>query len=240
MSIVTVTIPFPGGTATMSDSTAVAIAAQTTANEKLWGVLAANTPGTPASNLATVAESTNDMANLLTDVISQQEEMNKNLELLVSILTTVSTNIGTGVTTAQLAYLDQTKNNQFHQKQANEALQRAGLPPTEVKQGELSERVTTTIREVSDLSLQQKVVSVTQDGLTYVSGVVTSVGKDLVTKALDVTGVTALWNAAKKKWATIFPKTTTVRKKTVQTNAVTRGTKSGRPSLQVPIDIDQG
>lgn len=199
-----------------------------------------NVPGTPASNLATIAESTNDMANLLTDLLSQQQEINQNLQLLVKSMTRVSSNIGTGVSTAQLAYLDQVKANQHNQQQSNDALVRAGLPPTEVKPGDVAQRVQTTVTDVGDLALQTKVVTLTQDGLAYVGELVNDVGGALITEALDATGISGLWDSAKKKIASFFPSTTAARKKAAQANAVKRGATSGRPTIQIPIDANIG
>jgi hypothetical protein len=229
-----------GGTVVVDDTIAVAAIAALTEAMSEFTALAANIPGTPASNLATIAEATNDMANMMTDVITQQQEINRNIELLVRSMTRVSTNIGTGVTTAQLAYLDQSKANLFQQTQSQDALARAGLPPTTVTPGDISQRVTGTAKDIGDLQLQSKVAGLTQDGLAYVGDLVTDVGTNLIEEALDATGISGLWNTAKQKFNALFPKITTARKKAVQTNAVKRGATSGRPTIQVPIDIDQG
>jgi hypothetical protein len=228
-----------GGNVVINDTVEVAAIAALTEAVAEFGVAAVNLPGTPAANLATLAESANDIANLLTDVVTQQQEINQNLQLLVKSMTRVSSNIGTGVSTAQLAYLDQVKANQHNKQQSDDALARAGLPPTEVKPGDVAQRVQTTVTDVGDLALQTKVVTLTQDGLAYVGELVNDVGGTLIKEALDASGISGLWNTAKKKIAALFPSLTAARKKSVQTNAVKRGSTSGRPTIQVPIDADQ-
>ncbi len=141
---------------------------------------------------------------------------------------------------AKIKYLDQSKANLFQQTQSQDALARAGLPPTTVTPGDISQRVTGTAKDIGDLQLQSKVAGLTQDGLAYVGDLVTDVGTNLIEEALDATGISGLWNTAKQKFNALFPKITTARKKAVQTNAVKRGATSGRPTIQVPIDIDQG
>lgn len=233
MPLVTATFS-TGGNVIINDTVEVAAIGALTEVMAEFTALAANIPGTPAANIAAMAESLNDISGLLTDVVEQQQEINQNLQLISRSMSRISSNIGMGVTTNQLAYLDQAKNNQFTQQQSNAALERAGLPPTEVKQGDFNTRVTTTIKDVGDLQLQSKVVGLTQDGLDLVQELATDYGSYLIEEALDATGISGLWNQAKEKFNELFPSIADIRKKVAQANAARRATQTGRPNSPLP------
>lgn len=239
MPLVTATFS-TGGNVTITDAVEVTAINALTAAISQFSAASVNVTGTPAANIANMAESLNDISNLLTDIVSQQQEINNNMQLMVKSLTRVQTTMGTGVTTAQLSYINQAKNNQFFQEQANAAMDRAELPRTSVPPGDFVAQVQQNITEISDLQLQSKVAGLTQDGLNYVGELATNAGRNLIEDALDATGISGLWNEAKKKFAATFPSLVETRKKAAQNNAVKRSATSGRPVIQIPPDANIG
>ena len=165
MSIITVTIPFPGGTATMADSTAQAIIAQTTTlsgllgkqilfMEQNVGLAAIKTPGTFLSQLNVVADSLNDTTIILSEILEGQKELIAQLGGLQTSLNAVQGQIASGVTTQQMSVADQIKSNKFQQLNTNAALTRAELPPVEVKPDDMVTSIRTTVEDVGAIKIQ--------------------------------------------------------------------------------------
>jgi hypothetical protein len=120
MSIITVTIPFPGGTATMADSTAIAIAAAETARalqtETLWGKAGLAIPGSPIAMMQVQAQSINDMASMIASMLERQKEMTEAISSIRTSLAGVSSHMASAVTTQQVSLTEQIKNNKFTQQ----------------------------------------------------------------------------------------------------------------------------
>jgi hypothetical protein len=91
-------------------------------------------PNTPVAISRVTANGINDMTVIMTTMLDQQQKTVAALEVLQNALAGISSQIASGVTTAQVAASDQIKMNKFKKQTANEALERAGLPPTEVKE----------------------------------------------------------------------------------------------------------
>lgn len=233
----------------VSDTAAMAIAqaitAQTTAMTAaitgavasytaLHGPTAVNVAGMPAANGAVTAGALNDISMLLTSMLKEQKTLNANLQVLTTSLSAVSTTIATGVTTQQLAYIDQTKNNQFNQQTTNAALQRADLPPTVVAQGDLVEKVKGTVNDISNLQLQSQVATATTQGIVYVQGLTT---KGLSWAFGEVSAYIASTGAAravKGWWESIFPPAKEIM---AEVNSVGRATFIGQVATK-PLPID--
>ena len=146
----------------VSDSAATAIAAaienQTKViaaqNTFIEGFLLANfspagatVPNTPVAISRVAASGINDMTVLLTTMIDQQQKMVSAIELIQNALAGVSSQIASGVTTQQVAVSDQIKMNKFKKQSANDALDRAGLPPVEVKEPAFKEATEEAVQD---------------------------------------------------------------------------------------------
>jgi hypothetical protein len=177
MSIVTVTIPFPGGTATMADSTAQAIIAQTLTlsgllskqilfMEQNVGLLGLKTPGTFINQLNVVADSLNDTTIILSEILEGQKELIAQLGGLQTSLNAVQGQIASGVTTQQLAVADQIKSNKFQQLNTNAALDRAELPPVEVKPDDMATSITTAVQDVGAIKLQATAAQLVESNIS--------------------------------------------------------------------------
>lgn len=192
-------------------------------------------PGTLLAANAVSAASLNDISSLMSSMLEQQKLINQNLGIITSALTGVSTNIGNGVTTAQLSYLDQAKNNQFNQQTTNDALARAELPPTEVKEGDLQKKVVSTFGDIANFQLQSQVALGTQAGLSYVQGQITSGTTWLMSTAWTTVGGPTLVAKIKKLFGMADPnkaKTTLA-----EANAVVRNKLTGVPQAELPPEV---
>ena len=177
MSIVTVTIPFPGGTATMADSTAQAIIAQTTAlsgllskqilfMEQNVGLAAIKTPGTFLSQLNVVADSLNDTTIILSEILEGQKELVAQLGGLQTSINAVQGQIAAGVTTQQMAVADQIKNNKFQQLNTNASLERAELPPVVVKPEDMATSISTAIQDIGAIKIQATAAQLVESNIS--------------------------------------------------------------------------
>jgi hypothetical protein len=123
-----------------------------------FGQAAAVIPGSPAAAVRAQAQALNDIPVLLTSMLDQQQKTVAALEGLQVALAGVSSQIASGVTTAQVAVSDQIKMNKFKKQTANEALERAGLPPTEVKEPDFAQA---TKEAVDDTLLFKAQINIT-------------------------------------------------------------------------------
>ena len=141
----TVTMSGPG-TTTIVDDAAAAILAQnaliTTQNATLLLMLEAQQAA--AINMGGCWEK-------LADIEIRLRKADVRMEVIQTGLASMSNTMAETATTAQMAYLDQTKNNEFQQKTTNASLERGGHPPTVVQPAELLTKLQTNIREVTVL-----------------------------------------------------------------------------------------
>ena len=123
MSVTTITTALPpGGTGsvTITDTTAAAIIAQTAANELLWGNAGLIIPGSP---IAVMSATQGTLSNILDQLQSMDDrfkaiethlsDVNGQMEKTRTGLATMSTHMGQQATIQKLAFLDQTKHNEF-------------------------------------------------------------------------------------------------------------------------------
>lgn len=238
MSIITVSIPFPGGTATMADSTAIAIAAQTTAlvaqNEKLWGQLGLAFPGSPITVIQAQAAALNDMASLIASMSDQQKEMTEAISSIRTSLAGVSSHMAAGVTTQQVALTAQIKNDKFTQQTTNAALERAGLPPTQVKPADLVDDTRALVEDVSMVKGQVYVAGLVEDSI---SKAVTWTS-DIITNYLSTTFIgTAAASAKKTIKAFLGITDPSLKEKIAEFNSVARTARLG-PIVSKPLTPD--
>jgi len=209
MSIVTVTIPFPGGTATMADSTAVAIANQTlaliAADEKLWGPPALAIPGSPACLMQVQAQALNDMSSLMASLLDQQKEIKGNIALIQGAIAGLTGHVANGVTTMQITATDQINNNKFSQNTTNDALKRADLPPTEVTPEDFFATTQKTITNVIEFKGQVYASGQVESALA--TGIAWGVqqGQDLILKGYIAAGGEKINSTFKKIFGIVTP-----------------------------------
>ncbi len=219
---------------------ATALGTMITFNEKNWSPAAVNIPGTPASNLALMAGSIAEMEILMTDMLTKQGELAETVVLLTQTVNKLNGHVATGVTTAQLQYLDQAKANAFDQANVHAAQDRAEVPRTTVTAGTFEQTVKSTVDDITNLQLQSSIATTTQAGLTYVGDLAFAAGESLISSGLEATGISAKWRAFKEKVSSFFPTPADIRKKAAATNGSIRATQTGRPTIQIPIDANIG
>ena len=187
MSIITVTIPFPGGTATMADSTAIAIASAETARaaqtELLWGKAGLAIPGSPIAMMQVQAQAINDMSSVMASMLERQKEMTEAISSIRTSLAGVSSHMASSVTTQQVALTEQIKNNKFTQQTTNAALERAELPPTKVLPGNLVEDTRTLMNDVSMVKGQIYVAGLVEDNISKAATWTTTIVSDYISES---------------------------------------------------------
>jgi hypothetical protein len=235
MSIITVTIPFPGGTATMADSTALAIAAQTLANEKLWGVAGLAIPGSPIAVMQVQAQSLNDMASMMASMMEQQKEMTEAISSIRTSLAGVSSHMAEGVTTQQVALTEQIKNNKFTQQTTNEALERADLPPTKVLPADLVESSTSLVKDVSMVKGQIYVAGLVEDSISKATTWTTTVVSNYISESF-IGAAARSAKATIKGWLKI--EDPPLKSVIAQGNAVKRSVRIGPTPAPEPLPLD--
>jgi len=236
MPLVTATFS-TGGNVVINDAVEVALL---TAIETLLiehSVASVNIPGTPAANMAVIAGSVNDIAALMTTMIAEQKKTNNSIGNLVASLSSINANLGTAVTTSQLSYIEQTKQNAFLKQTQNDALQRAGLPPTQVTPGAVLAQIETTASDMVNFNLQSSVAGLTQKGLNFVGGLATDGLTYVYGKAATYVVESAVGQKVTALWNKIFPPTKQI---TVETNSVGRATFVGQLATKpIPPDVSQ-
>ncbi len=236
MPLVTATFS-TGGNVIINDEVEVALLV---ALEKLLiehSVASVNIPGTPAANMAVIAGSVNDIAALMTTMIAEQKKINNNLGTLVASLSSINANVGTAVTTSQLSYIEQTKQNAFLKQTQNDALKRADLPPTTVTSGAVLEQIQTTASDMANFNVQSSVAGLTQKGLTFVGGLATDGLTFVYGKATTYVAESAIGQKVTQLWNKIFPP---AKQTIVETNSAGRATFVGQLATKpTPPDIGQ-
>ena len=234
MSIVTVTIPFPGGTATMADSTAQAIIAQTKVlsgllgkqilfMEQNVGLAAIETPGTFLSQLNVVADSLNDTTIILSEILEGQKELIAQLGGLQTSLNAVQGQIASGVTTQQMSVADQIKSNKFQQLNTNAALTRAELPPVEVKPDDMVTSIRTTVEDVGAIKIQATAAQLVESNISAGIAWTATQANNIISQSFIGTAATTAKNAIKGFLGITDPK---VVKLQVSTKAKERAAQS--------------
>ena len=230
----------------VSDSAATAIAAaienqtkvMVAQNTFIEGFLLANfspagatVPNTPVAISRVAASGINDMTVLLTTMIDQQQKMVSAIELIQNALAGVSSQIASGVTTQQVAVSDQIKMNKFKKQSANDALDRAGLPPVEVKEP--------AFKEATEEAVQDTLIFKSQIGITtLIERQISEAFTWVALTMADLVKNSFLGDAAKdlvkiiKGWLNIKEQDVTQVKSLAATKADARGILLGEP---VPI-----
>jgi hypothetical protein len=87
----------------------------------------------------------------LADIELRMRKADARMEVMQTGLAHISNTMADAATTAQMAYLDQVKNNEFQQQTTNASLARGGHPPTVVQPADLLTKLQKNIQEVTIL-----------------------------------------------------------------------------------------
>jgi hypothetical protein len=199
-----------------------------------FSVAAANTPLTPAASMRTAASSSKDMASYFSHVTKNQSELGGKIDKVVTGLAAVSGQLAAGVTTYQIATVDQIRNNKFQQNTTNAALERSGLPPTAVTVPNMQAQVQQTVTDVSDLKLQvasaNLVTGAITDSFAFAGTQLTAWAAETYLGQAAITG----WGQLKQLLTIVKPAQTAAAGVSA-TNTATTSVLSGTPSI--PGDV---
>jgi len=169
MSVTTITTALPpGGTGsvTITDTTAVAIIAQTAWLEAHYGNAGLIVPGSPIAvmsatqgTLNNIYEQLKAIDSKLESVVGQVTDLNGQMEKSRTGLATVSTHMSQQTVLAKLNYLETAKNNAFTQETTQNSLKDAGKPPTVVTPQAFVAKVQSTLQELTVINAQTTIVT---------------------------------------------------------------------------------
>ena len=222
MTTITVTIPSPGGTATIVDSTAIAVnsltvvvANQTLLLEKLFGP-AGSTPinaggltsiaGTASANLQAISQLMIKQNDAIRELQMATGAVSKSVETLTGAVGTIQYTMTKGLINSQLATADQIVANKFNQATTNAALERAELPPTEVKPEALGKQVADTYTTVNVMEAQARVIGAVTSAVDNATAEGLATGKKWVLDSAFGQWATKQFGEAKLAFASIFAK----------------------------------
>lgn len=144
-----------------------------TLQESTFGSTAAAIPGTIPSILAGQSATQSDILKLIK---AQTESLNKmqlaigGVASSVQTITTAAANIqytlNQQLTTQQFMAADQIKNNKFQQMATNASLERAELPPIEVKPDDMKSAIVNGFNDISVIKAQSTVIDYASNALT--------------------------------------------------------------------------
>jgi hypothetical protein len=169
---------------------ATAINSQTLAQQALLDsiILQIGNPEVPGTMLA-IMSATQGTLSIMSGRIAAMDDKLKALNLQITTLNgkmeqsktglaEISTHMSQQATVQKMAFLDQTKHNEFQQQTTNASLKDAGKPPTVVTPAAFVTKVQTTLQDLTTINAQTTIVTTITD---YSTSAVTTA----YTKALD-------------------------------------------------------
>lgn len=232
MSIITVTIPFPGGTATMTDSTAAAIVLQTGAFEKAFGSTGLTVPFSAINIMRVQADCLNNISSLMISMIAQQEKTTAAINGLKTAVAGISTHVASGVSIAEMNFTASTKHAAFQEQTTQDALKRADLPPTVVPPVDVVARIKENIGDLGMIKAQMWSANLVEENLAQATGYLSTVIGDFVKESFVGQAATAAQESAtlwlKATFPSLFAKKVAAEAKS-QLNATLVGIGTGLP-----------
>jgi hypothetical protein len=170
------------------------------------------------------AQAINDIATMQADMLESHQEIAAGLTTLASVLSGISGQVSTMVTTQVMAVADQINNNKFQQVTTNAALKRSDLPETVVPADSLDKTFKETAASVTSFKAQVGAANLVQNGIQESF----AYGQTLATQYLKDSFV-GTWGTAVKGFFKGLINTspaeaaTEAKKKTLTANATKRG-----------------
>jgi hypothetical protein len=182
--------------------------------------------GSLMSVLTAQAQAINDMATMQSDMLTAHQSIATNLTVIASVLSGISGQMSTVVTTQVMAVADQINNNKFQQVTTNAALKRSDLPETVVPTDSLAKTFQDTATSVTSFKAQVSAANLVQDGINESF----KYGQTLATQYLKDSFI-GTWGDNVKTFFKGFINSspseiaTEAKKEVLQVNASKRGTK---------------
>lgn len=153
--------------------------------------------GTLSASMNAMARNIGNLASNSASTMTKQGEIVAALGSLQTALSRVSATINAGVTTQQIAVTDQIENNKFQQLTTNAALERSGLPPTEVPSQTLNQKVLATINSTKDMKTQVFASNIVETGLQEAVSWTTTTIQNNIADTFIGAQVASAWGALK-------------------------------------------
>jgi len=242
MPLVTATFS-TGGSVVINDTVEVAaIEALTAAITAQNTLLTANltpagiaTPGTPVAiwsaqqdALQMMQEMLEELNDRMAEMSIQQTNIEKRMEDQTKGMATMVHLAAEQTTTAQMAYLDQVKNNQFQQQTTNAALAEVGKPPTVVTPQSILAKIQANVQDITVLKAEQ---AATNAVFTKISEAITAAYTTAEAWYLSSaigTFITKAWGDLKAKVKSLFG-IQEAKKVTNKARRTLNSTKAGNP-----------
>lgn len=176
------------------------LAQLTTLNQTInfnTGPLGVKTPGTVSASLNALATASVNIMDASVSMSKTQGEIVASLGALQTAVSRLSATVNSGVTTQQMALADQMQNNKFQQVTTNAALERSGLPPTEVPEETFVTKVEDTIRQTTDMKTQVFSANLIESGLQEAVAWTATTAQDTIAQTFIGAQVAAMWGTVK-------------------------------------------
>lgn len=154
-------------------------------------------PASPYNIMQGQAMSLNNMATMTASIMTTQSEIAANISKLSVSLNNLSAHAATGVTTQQVLLTETIKNNQYVQQTTEDALQRSGLPPTEVTPQKLQTQISSTINDVTKVNSGIQAASLVQTGIANAATFTTSIVTNVIAESYVGTAAANAWTGVK-------------------------------------------
>jgi hypothetical protein len=113
-------------------------------------------PGTPASINQVAASAMNDIADVMSSMLTNQNEMTSAITRIQLALAGVAGAVGEGVATNQILASSTIKKHQKETAETEAAITASGREPTTQSRVDFQTKITETLNEASDIAIQAK------------------------------------------------------------------------------------
>lgn len=201
-TLLTAVIGPGGGTVVVDDTIAVAAIAELTTlitAQNVTLVLMLEAQQAAAINMGGCWEK-------LADIEIRMRKQYAQMEVLQTGMANMSNHMADAATTAQMAYLDQTKNNEFQQQTTNASLARGGHPPTVVQPADLLAKLQKNIQEVTILKGEVAATNLVSNFITDGITKAYTTAYSWVASTAIGTGISGFFTLIEVKVAYVFSK----------------------------------
>jgi hypothetical protein len=146
MAIEQYTLDAPAIAAAIATGSSAIVEAQATSDTVILAEMALQT-----ASLSAIAINVGGVWEKLADIEIRMRKFDARMEIMQTGMAHISNTLSESTTTQQMAYLDQTKNNEFQQQTTNASLARGGHPPTVVQPADLLTKLQKNIEDTTIL-----------------------------------------------------------------------------------------
>jgi hypothetical protein len=142
----------------------------------------------------------------LADIEIRMRKFDARMEIMQTGMAHISNTLSETATTQQMAYLDQTKNNEFQQQTTNASLARAGHPPTVVQPQDLLVKLQKNIEDTTILKGEVMATNLVSNFITDGIGEAYKTSYEWVATSAVGVALTGIFTMLETKVSYVFSK----------------------------------